>query len=396
MKILYIHQHFQKEKGATRSYEFSKYFLKQGHNVTLITGTGTSETTAEGLEVISTATKYNQKMSKWRRIQAFGQFMTGSFKQGMKQKSVDVIYATSTPLTVGLVGLALSKIKCAPFVFEVRDVWPDVPVKLGYLKNRFLIGMLSYLEKQLYKHAAHVVALSPAMKENIVAKGVSSEKVHVVENLANNEAMNRITAKIPTSLAVKSWMKDRFVVVHPGTMGEVNGLQHLVNAAREMKDKSHIGFLLIGEGSEKSVLQQQVAEQGLENVLILDEMPKKEVQSFIKCCDLGAMTVKDARILWDNSANKFFDFLAAGLPVILNYQGWQHDVLVKSGAGKGFLYTDQAGYCRFIEEMAEDKARYFKAQKASKRLSENYDAERLAGRVHDILVKGVARNEALY
>ncbi|EUJ44660.1 putative polysaccharide biosynthesis protein [Listeria rocourtiae FSL F6-920] len=80
----------------------------------------------------------------------------------------------------------------------------------------------------------------------------------------------------------------------------------------------------------------------------------------------------------------------------MNYQGWQHDVLVKSGAGKGFLYADQAGYCRFIEELAEDKARYIKAQKSSKRLSENYDAERLAGRVHDILVKGVARNEALY
>ncbi|MBC1457150.1 glycosyltransferase family 4 protein [Listeria newyorkensis] len=395
MKILYIHQHFQKEKGATRSYEFSKYFLKQGHNVTLITGTGMSETTAEGLDVISTETKYNQKMSKWRRIQAFVQFMTGSFRLGLKQKSVDVIYATSTPLTVGLVGLALSKVKRIPFVFEVRDVWPDVPVKLGYLKNRYLIGMLSYLEKQLYKHATQVVVLSPAMKENIVAKGVMSEKVHVVENLANNEAMKRVIAKIPASLAIRSWMQDRFVVVHPGTMGEVNGLQHLVNIAREMKDKSHIGFVLIGEGSEKEKLKRQVVEYDLKNVLILDEMPKKEVQSFLKCCDLGAMTVKDARILWDNSANKFFDFLAAGLPVILNYQGWQHDVLVKSGAGAGFLYNDQTGYCRFIEELAQDKARYHRAQCASKQLSEDYDSERLASRVHDILVKGVGGHEAL-
>ncbi|MBC1435177.1 glycosyltransferase family 4 protein [Listeria rocourtiae] len=394
MKILYLHQHFQKEKGATRSYEFSKFFLRQGHSVTLITGIGSSETTAEGLKVMSTATEYDQKMSKWRRIKAFVQFMIKSFKLGMKQKSVDVIYATSTPLTVGVVGLALSKIKRVPFVFEVRDVWPDVPVKLGYLKNRLLIGVLSYLEKQLYKHAVEIVALSPAMKENIVAKGVDIDKVHVVENLANNESMKRIIAKTPTSLTVKSWVKDRFIVIHPGTMGEVNGLQHLLNAACELKDKSHIGFILIGEGSEKAVLQQQVVEQGLENVLILDELPKKEVQSFMKCCDLGAMTVKDVRILWDNSANKFFDFLAAGLPVILNYQGWQHDVLVKSGAGEGFLYADQAGYCRFIEEMAQDKVRYYKAQQASKRLSENYDTERLAARMHDILVKGAGGYEA--
>lgn len=394
MKILYIHQHFQKEKGATRSYEFSKYFLKQGHSVTLITGTGMSETTVEGLEVLSTETEYNQKMSKWLRIKAFGQFMIESFKLGMRQRSVDVIYATSTPLTVGLVGLALSKIKRVPFIFEVRDVWPDVPVKLGYLKNRFLIKMLSCLEKQLYRHATEIIALSPAMKENILAKEVTKEKIHVVENLANNDAMNRVIAKIPGSLAVKSWMENRFVVVHPGTMGEVNGLQHLLHIARKMKDKSHIGFLLIGEGSEKAKLQQQVVEYGLNNVLILDEMPKKDVQSFIKCCDLGAMTVKDARILWDNSANKFFDFLAAGLPVILNYQGWQHDILVKSGAGAGFLYTDEAGYCQFIEELAQDKTRYHKAQYASKRLSEDYDAERLASRVHDILVKGVGEYEA--
>ncbi|MBC1435195.1 glycosyltransferase family 4 protein [Listeria rocourtiae] len=385
MKILYVHQHFQKEMGATRSYEFSKYFLKQGHKVTLITGTGMSEVTEEGLEVISTATKYNQKMSKWRRIKAFGQFMIGSIQQGLQQKNIDVIYATSTPLTVGLVGLALSKIKRVPFVFEVRDVWPDVPVKLGYLKNRFLIGILFYLEKQLYKHATQVVTLSPAMKQNIVAKGVVNEKVHVVENLANNDAMRQISAEIPASLAIKSWMKDRFVVVHPGTMGEVNGLQHLIDVARKMKDKSHIGFLLIGEGSEKEKLQQQVVKYGLENVLILDEMPKKEVQSFMKCCDLGAMTVKDTRILWDNSANKFFDFLAAGLPVILNYQGWQHEVLVKSGAGSGFLYANQTGYCQFIEEMAQDKERYLQAQQASKKLSEDYDTERLASRVNDIL-----------
>ncbi|MBC2178078.1 glycosyltransferase family 4 protein [Listeria booriae] len=393
MKILYLHQHFQKKVGATRSYEFSKYFLQRGHDVTLITGTGKSEQTEEGMEVLSTETKYDQKMSKTRRIAAFGHFMIGSFWKGLTCRKIDVIYATSTPLTVGLIGLLLSKVKRVPLVFEVRDVWPDVPIALGYITNPLLIQMLTRMEKMIYNGASEIIALSPAMKRMIVAKDVAAEKITVVENVANNELVANIEVKPCKDKSLQRWIANRFVVVHPGTMGEVNGLQHLLTVASNMKKNAKIGFLLIGEGSEKAALQEQVTAMELENVKIVDAMQKEAVFSVMKQCDIGAMSVKNERILWDNSANKFFDFLAVGLPVVLNYQGWQHEVLQESGAGRGFLYHDIAGYCEFLQNIAENEQDYRQAQVASKSLSERYDVTLLSERVASLLEKMIERKK---
>ncbi|MBC1211352.1 glycosyltransferase family 4 protein [Listeria booriae] len=393
MKILYLHQHFQKKAGATRSYEFSKYFLQRGHDVTLITGTGKSEQTEEGMEVLSTETKYDQKMSKTRRIAAFGHFMIGSFWKGLTCRKIDVIYATSTPLTVGLIGLLLSKVKRVPLVFEVRDVWPDVPIALGYITNPLLIQMLTRMEKMIYNGASEIIALSPAMKRMIVAKDVAAEKITVVENVANNELVANIEVKPCKDKSLQQWIANRFVVVHPGTMGQVNGLQHLLTVASNMKKNAKIGFLLIGEGSEKAALQEQVTAMELENVKIVDAMQKEAVFSVMKQCDIGAMSVKNERILWDNSANKFFDFLAVGLPVVLNYQGWQHEILQESGAGRGFLYHDIAGYCEFLQNIAENEQGYRQAQVASKNLSERYDVTLLSERVVSLLEKMIERKK---
>lgn len=393
MNILYLHQHFQKKTGATRSYELSKYFLRHGHHVTLITGTGKSEQTEDGLKVLSTATNYSQKMSKGRRILAFGHFMLGSFWKGLTGKKMDIIYATSTPLTVGLVGLLLSKVKRIPLVFEVRDVWPDVPVKLGYITNPLLIRALTLIEKMIYNGASEIIALSPAMKARIVSKGIGAEKITVIENMANIEWVAAIEARPPKDEVLHQWMTNRFVIVHPGTMGEVNGLQHLLAVASDMKDFTPVGFLLIGEGSEKAALEQQVETLQLENVKIVDSMSKEELFSLMKQCNMGAMSVKNERILWDNSANKFFDFLAIGLPVVLNYQGWQHTILQDSGAGRGFLYHDRVGYCQFLQDMVRDEQSYKKSRLASKRLSERYDVPLLAGRVSGLLEQTLERKK---
>lgn len=292
-----------------------------------------------------------------------------------------------------MVGLLLSKVKRIPFVFEVRDVWPDVPVKLGYITNPLLIRALTLIEKMIYNGASEIIALSPAMKARIVSKGIGAEKITVIENMANSEWVAAIEARPPEDEALQQWMKNRFVIVHPGTMGEVNGLQHLLTVASDMKAFASIGFLLIGEGSEKAALEQQVETLQLENVKIIGNMPKENLFSLMKQCDMGAMSVKNERILWDNSANKFFDFLAVGLPVVLNYQGWQHTILQDSGAGRGFLYHDRVGYCQFLQNMVRDEQSYKNSRLASKRLSERYDVQLLAGRASCLLEQILERKK---
>ncbi|MBC1371536.1 glycosyltransferase family 4 protein [Listeria booriae] len=382
MKILYIHQHYQQNKGGTRSYELSKHFINQGAEVTMITGQGDSGQTKEGIQIKTTATKYEQKMSKNRRILAFLHFLCVSLWLGLREKNVDIIYATSTPLTVGIIGLVLSKIKRKPFIFEVRDVWPDIPIALGYIQNKYIIKYVQRLERKIYKHAAHIVVLSSGMKANLIQKGVPEEKVTIAENLANTNLVNQI---IPEKPLLPFNPANTFTVVHPGTMGPVNGLEYLIEAAEHLQDRN-ITFLLIGEGSEKNKLQQEIKTRNLTNVHILSELPKADIINIMQHCDLGAMNVKDVPILWDNSANKFFDFLAVGLPIILNYPGWQKTLIQEYGAGKGFYYKDIEAYCAYITYLANDAKALAKAKKASSKLSKQFDTDKIATKIWNIII----------
>lgn len=385
MKLLYIHQHYEENQGATRSYELSKRFLENGAEVVMISGRGDSHITEEGLVVKSTQTAYNQKMSKVRRILAFIHFFLWSIILGMREKNIDKIYATSTPLTVGLVGLILSKWKRKPFIFEVRDVWPDIPIQLGFIQNIWMIRILKWFEMKIYKAATHIVVLSEGMRQNLLKKNIPASKVTVAENFSNQTLVSKSKGQQLEDVFLRRWMKDKFVVVHPGTIGLVNGVNYLIACAQRLEHKDAIHFLLIGEGSEKQKMQAQIKEKKLTNIRILDAKSKTETLQIASCCQMGTMLVKNERILWDNSANKFFDFLACGLPVVLNYQGWQKQVLEDSGAGKGFAHMDVEAYCDYIAHLATDQQSWHQAHQASKQLAEEYDVDKIANRIWRVI-----------
>ncbi|MEG0697875.1 MAG: glycosyltransferase family 4 protein, partial [Algoriella sp.] len=262
MKILYIHQYYQRNQGGTRSYELAKYFQKNGADVTIITGFPTTNDNQNNIQVKSTHTSYNQKMSKIKRIFSFIHFSFKSVLIGLKQKDIDIIYGTSTPLTVGMISLFISKCLRKPYIFEVRDVWPDIPIELGYLKNPLVIYLLKKCEMLIYKNANHIIVLSSGMQTNLIIKGIDSKKITVAENMVNNELVTKIKEKKDIELAnferkeLFDWMADKFVVVHPGTMGVVNDLDYLLRAAEKLQSNKKIAFLLIGEGSKKIELQE--------------------------------------------------------------------------------------------------------------------------------------------
>ncbi|PEF43417.1 glycosyltransferase WbuB [Bacillus cereus] len=385
MNILYIHQYFQVKSGGTRSFEFSKYLVKEGNNVTVLTSETVDIQDQMGINIISTNTQYKQGYSFIKRIYAFFHFMTKSILLGIKQKDTDVVFATSTPLTVGLTGLLVSKILKKKYIFEVRDVWPDVPIQLGFIKNKFLIKILSKLELIIYKHAAHIIVLSTGMKDNLIKKGVSSSKVSVIPNLSNNQLMDRIKVNKREIINQYPFIEDKFVCIHSGTMGFVNGLEHVLEVANKYKDEK-IVYLLIGEGKEKEKLKKIKKDYGLTNVFILDSMSKAEVLKLVKASDVGIMSVNDYSILQDNSANKFFDYLAAGKPVVLNYLGWQNDVLRENKAGKGFEYKDLKNYYAYLNQLREDKKLYEETSKNAKELAiERYDSVKLSQQLYGIL-----------
>ncbi len=346
MHILYIHQHFATPAGSTgtRSYEFARRWVKAGHKVTLIAGHYDigglqvdkalyQKQTIEGINVVVVGTKYSNKQSHLRRITSFLSFCFLSIYAGLRTKGVDVIYASSTPLTVGIPAMVIKWARHIPFVFEVRDQWPEIPIELGIITNRFLIKILLWLEKTIYKNCSSIVALSPGQADGIRAVLTEEKPIMVIPNSCDTDVFRPDIDG--SAIRQRRGWGEKLVLLHTGAMGKVNGLNFVIDAAERLKEQSDIMFVLIGDGKQKPFLESRVKELGLTNVEILSSVPKQELPEFYAAADMGLVIIGNFPIIKHNSANKFFDSLSAGKPVLLNYSGWQTKILEDNEAGLG-------------------------------------------------------------
>jgi len=389
MKLIYIHQYFNTNSSSTRSYELSKFLVSKGHEVTMITGSRIRKKTVDGINIKSTQTAYSNNFSFLKRVFAFIHFMISSTILGLKEKDSDIVFATSTPITVGVPGLIISKIKRKKFVFEVRDVWPDIPIELGFIRSKILRKALYFLEKIIYKNADHIIVLSEGMKERLIKKGVPSKKMSVITNLS----ANKIYDSLPKSgNPIIEKYAEKLVCIHPGTMGFVNGLDFILDIAQSHPDKD-IVYLLIGEGNQKRALIERVHKNNINNVIIMDAVPKDEITEIINQSDVGIVTVSNYDILKDNSANKFFDFLAAGKPILLNYEGWQKKVLEENEAGKGFKYSQKDDFFNFLVKLKNDKKLLQTYGENAKKLAvDRYDSQKQAEKLESIVLNTINNN----
>ncbi|MFZ2146905.1 MAG: glycosyltransferase family 4 protein [Sedimentisphaerales bacterium] len=346
MHILYIHQHFATPAGSTgtRSYEFARRWVKAGHKVTLIAGRYDigglqvdkglyQKQNIEGINVVVVGTKYSNKQSYLRRVTSFLSFCLLSIYVGLRTKSVDVVYASSTPLTVGIPALVIKWAKHIPFVFEVRDQWPEIPIELGIITNRFLIKILLWLEKTIYRNCSSLIALSPGQAEGIKAVLTEEKPITVIPNSCDIDLF-RPDIDGSAVRQRRGW-GNKFVLLHTGAMGKVNGLDFVIDAAERLKEHSDIMFVLIGDGNQKPSLESRVKKLGLTNVEILPSVPKQQLPKILAASDVALVIIANYPIIEHNCANKFFDSLTAGKPVLLNYSGWQRNVLEDNQAGLG-------------------------------------------------------------
>jgi len=355
MHILYIHQHFATPAGSTgtRSYEFARRWVKAGHKVTLITGHYDigglqmdkalyQKQNIEGINVVVVGTKYSNKQSYLYRATSFLSFCLLSIYTGLRTKGLDAIYVSSTPLTVGISAMVIKWAKHIPFVFEVRDQWPEIPIELNIITNSFLIKILLWLEKTIYRNCSSIIALSPGQADGIrkvlnpdsCNRGLTEEKPLTV--IPNSCDIDMFRPDIDGS-AIRQRMGwgDKFVLLHTGAMGKVNGLDFVINAAQRLKDHRNIIFVLIGDGKQKPSLESRVKKLALTNLEILSSVPKRELSDFYAAANIGLVIIGNFTIIEHNSANKFFDSLSAGKPVLLNYSGWQRKILESNKAGLG-------------------------------------------------------------
>lgn len=341
MKILYLHQYFKtpSEPGGTRSYWFAKELIKNGHHVTMVTSRNTqekliAEEEIEGIQVIYVRNFYDNKMGVVKRLWSFAKFIWYSTRLGLKQKNIDLVFATSTPLTIGISALLIKKRQKTPYVFEVRDLWPEVPIQLGAVRNSCVKKVLYLIERIIYKNASYIIALSPGMKEGVLKQEISAEKVSVIPNMSKiDEFYNRPSNKL---IAAEFGIDpSAFNVVHFGAMGLANGLETILQSAKVLKQKGieNIHFIFLGHGKTEEKLKEICNSSQLSNIKFLGEHSMKTVSEIVNICDCSLVSFLDIPILYTNSPNKLFDSLSAGKPIIVNSAGWTKKLVLNNRCG---------------------------------------------------------------
>lgn len=365
MKITYLHQYFNTPSmhGGTRSYEMARRLVKKGHRVEMITtirdkGAKAFNSVEDGIYVHWLPVHYSNEMSFLARVWAFLKFSILSTKKSLSIDS-DVVFATSTPLTIIIPGVLTKWFKKIPLVFEVRDVWPAVPIAMGILKSPFLVFCARLLEEFAYIQSEKIVALAPGMKDEITSKGIDHRKVIVIENGCDRQYVDQITESDLDALKRDNlWLSNRKVIFYAGTFGRANGVDFVVKVATEMLNiDDTIVFVLMGEGSEKEKIYREAERLGVLNVnlYILDAVPKKEVFRWIMISDFTLGLFRGPRILWKDAVqNKFFDSIAAGKPVACNFKGYQSIIAEENQCGVILSHCDHIGAAKMLCEKIHD------------------------------------------
>ena len=382
MKILIIHQYFldKGQGGGSRFNQFAKFWAETGHEVTVIAGmvhyaTGKKqdrwqgkfivEETEREVKVIRTHVSEQYNKSFLGRLWGYFSFIFSSGWAILRLKTrPDVVIATSPPLFTGVSGIiAGMRFKC-PFVFEVRDLWPESAIETGVLKNKLMIKASFWLEKIIYKKAAKINVLTPAFKEAIVAKGISSEKIWMIPNGADLELFKKeeVSADIR---AEYNWV-DKFVVLYIGAHGVANNLEQLVFAAEKLRDElPQVLIVLVGDGMEKEKLISLAKEKGLTNISFIPPQPKEKIKDFVYASDVGIAVLKNVKIFKTVYPNKIFDYMACAKPVILGIDGVAKD-LVLNQANCG-VYCEPEN----VDELAETIKMYYRNSDLRKEHGEN-------------------------
>ncbi len=389
MKVLYLHQYFNTPQmaGGTRSYMLARRLVEAGHEVHMITSrrdgrgagkSGWTRTEEDGIHVHWVRVPYSNRMGFWRRIAAFFQFAWSAARKAAALDG-DVVFATSTPLTIALPGVYAARKRRVPMVFEVRDLWPTSPIAIGALRNRFLITAARWLERFAYRHAARVVALSPGMRDGVTAVGYPPERVSVIPNISEIDFFGVDPESGRAIRARYDWLGPRPLVIYAGALGHVNGVDYLARvAAAAAPLDPEIRFLVLGKGKEEERVRAEAERLGVldRNFFMLPAVPKSELPAWLSAADITTSTVINIKELWPDAANKFFDALAAGRPVAINYGGWQADLLRESGAGLVLDAHDQEAAAADLVRALRDEQWMARAGAAARKLAERFSPER--------------------
>lgn len=398
MKIIYLHQYFNTPEmsGGTRSYEMAKRMVAAGHEVHMVTShreeqkrhKGWFTTDEAGIKVHWYPVPYSNQMSYAQRISAFFAFAFAAKKKSASLRG-NVVFATSTPLTIALPAVLTARKLKVPMVFEVRDLWPEMPIAMGALKNPKLQFLAKKLENWAYKNAAAVIALSPGMKEGVLKTGYPANQVAVIPNSSDNLEFIHNDEAATKFREDRAWLGDKPLLLYAGTFGKVNGVDYIVKVAKELKKlNSNIRILLVGDGAEKAKVIAEAKDSGVfeENVFFEPAMVKKDIPILFSAATMTSNLVTDMPEARANSANKFFDSLAASKPILLNHGGWMHDIVKAYDCGLAMWQQPVDVVAEQLHEKMNNEEWLKQAAIGAKKLAvQEFDRDLLANQLMSVI-----------
>lgn len=366
MRILYFHQHFSTPKGSAgiRSYQMARRLVARGHRVTMVCGSydqgltgltgpfrrGERRGTVDGIDVIELELTYSNKLGLATRAHQFLRYAMRSARLAWSEPA-DLVFATSTPLTAAIPGIA-ARLRGRRFVFEVRDLWPELPRAMGVIRNPVILAALRALEWLGYRSASRLVGLAPGIVDGIRHGGGRDKPVAMIPNGCDTDLFGT-TARVPRGPVTAA---DPLVAVFTGTHGVANGLDAVIDAAAVLRRRGErrIRLVLVGDGKQKPALEARVVTEGIDLVEFRRPVDKATLAALMTRADVGLQILADVpAFYYGTSPNKFFDYLAAGMPVLTNYPGWVADLVAERGCGVAVPPGDPEAFADALIRLAD-------------------------------------------
>ena len=402
MKILYFHQYFTTRQGSggIRSYEFARYLVDKGHKVTLVyapsdqSGSiiggqyvhGIKRGIFDGINLIELNLHYSNKLGFFDRSVIFFKYSIRSVRLAFTE-DYDILFATSTPLTAAIPGIIMKLFRKKRFVFEVRDLWPELPRAMGVINSRIVLTSLGILEWLGYRTADACIGLSPGIIEGIQKRRHRKGPVVMIPNASD---MDLFYPEVVEKSIIPGCLSDDFIAIFTGSHGIANGLESVVEAAKEVQDlnRYNIKFVFIGDGMKKGSLIESAENKNLKNCIFLSPVSKQKLNHYLNASDIGLMILANIpAFYYGTSPNKFFDYLAVGLPILVNYPGWMSDLVKKNNCGITVEPSDPRDFAEKLIRLSEDKRLLAEMRSNSRILAEKeFNRQHLSAKLEDFLL----------
>jgi len=401
MRILFLSDNCTPESNApaTRLHEHAVRWVRAGHEVTVITcapnfpegklyagyrNRWRQVETIDGIRVVRVKSYITANEGFLRRTLDYMSFMAMGFAMGLFERRPDVVVATSPQFFCAIGGWALSVAKWRPFVFELRDLWPASIVAVGAMGKSPAIRMLEHIELFLYRRAAAIVSVTESFREDLVARGIPREKIHVVINgvdLDRYEPRPRDAA-----LAQEFGLEGKFVAGYVGTHGMAHALPKVLEAAERLKHRDDIAFFFAGAGAHRGVVEQIVAERGLTNVRLIPRQPKERMPALWSVCDVAIVPLRDNPVFATVIPSKIFESMGMGVPILMSLpEGEATRIVRETGSGVCVPPEDPEAMAAAIAALAESPAKVAELRSVARAAAPKFSRDALAARMVEIL-----------